>query len=151
MFQHEQCMHNFLIIMYRYFVNVKYMYISLFPSVLSVMFSPFFPQRTTEVGCESDMEFLAKVYCVRQASEVCKHTSLFICTCSVFHFKCFEMYHNLCLKLFKFTNCYIEEGVSQFTVIEAEDLFMIFPKLVNIPGLETIPFALAFSIISVQF
>ena len=26
--------------------------------------------RTNEVGCESDMEFLAKVHCVRQASEV---------------------------------------------------------------------------------
>lgn len=26
--------------------------------------------RTTEVGCESDMEFLAKVHCVRQASEM---------------------------------------------------------------------------------
>ena len=105
-FQHEQCMHNFLIIKYRYFVNVKYM--SHFPSVLSVMFSPFFsPEGQLRWGVKVTWNSSPKyIVCGRHQRFVNILHCLFVCTCSVFHFKCFEMYHNLCLKLFKFTNCY---------------------------------------------
>ena len=55
-----------------YFANVTCRNLLLTFSQMSVFSVTvcFFPPRTTEVGCESDMEFLAKVHCVRQASEV---------------------------------------------------------------------------------
>lgn len=78
----------FLELFHMYFVNVTAHVFSLSFLECSVVYLP----RTTEVGCESDMEFLAKVHCVRKASEVCKHSWLFIhlFTCSILNaFKCF--------------------------------------------------------------
>lgn len=121
----------------------------------------FFCSRTTEVGCESDMEFLAKVHCVRQASEVCRdvyilewlHVLIIIIKnyCCVFKFKCFWNVP-LCLKFSSSpVVCKLVQGVSEYNAIQTWALFIIFPKLVNIPVLEIIPFTQVFSIISVQF
>ena len=72
----------------RIFTNVK---IYIYKLIFSDLFVCF---RTSEVGCESDMEFLAKVHCVRQASEVCFHlfvvcsffvVSTNICTCNNYY------------------------------------------------------------------
>ena len=70
----------------RIFTNVK---IYIYKFMFSDLFVCF---RTSEVGCESDMEFLAKVHCVRQASEVCFH--LFV-VCSFFCSKHKYMHINI--------------------------------------------------------
>lgn len=135
-----------------HFVHVTCIAAHIFLSVNSLGF--LFCSRTTEVGCESDMEFLAKVHCVRQASEVCTdvyilewlHVLIIIIKnyCCVFKFKCFWNVP-LCLKfLSSAVVCKLVQGVSEYNAIQTWVLFIIFPKLV-------IPFTQVFSIISVQF